>query len=225
MILPTFSKQWSGKFMVANGNDVFFGDPSEEWRFLGAVTWTSEDSNDSWTFGTSYGRGKFNAGDPFCPATFSTMSECAGRNNINVFDLVYTHKICDRYSYAVEGIYGYQYGVPTTLAVGPIAGAAISTSRFSQNAEWASLCQYFTVNHTDKVSSILRAEVFDDFDGQRTGFDGVYYAVTYGIQWKPSKCWIIRPEVRYDYNGTSRPFVAGTQHGLFTAAADAILRW
>jgi hypothetical protein len=33
----------------------------------------------------------------------------------------------------------------------------------------------------------------------------------------------LRPEVRYDYNFTSRPF--DDRHGLFTLASDLILRW
>jgi hypothetical protein len=34
---------------------------------------------------------------------------------------------------------------------------------------------------------------------------------------------IFRPEVRYDYNGYSRPFSG--QHGIFTAGADLIFTY
>jgi hypothetical protein len=34
---------------------------------------------------------------------------------------------------------------------------------------------------------------------------------------------ILRPELRYDYNGESSPFEG--RHGLFTAGTDLILRW
>jgi hypothetical protein len=33
----------------------------------------------------------------------------------------------------------------------------------------------------------------------------------------------LSPELRYDYNGESRPFE--NERGVFTATADVILRW
>ena len=44
-----------------------------------------------------------------------------------------------------------------------------------------------------------------------------------GLQFRPYKSVILRPEIRCDYNGSSRPFEA--EHSLFTAAADLIVRW
>jgi hypothetical protein len=46
-------------------------------------------------------------------------------------------------------------------------------------------------------------------------------AVTAGLSYKPKSSIIFRPEIRYDYNGESRPFEG--RHGLFTA--DLIVRW
>ncbi|MCE9533331.1 MAG: porin [Planctomycetes bacterium] len=229
-VLPKFNKNWSGQFMVANGNDVFF-DPSQELRFVGALTWKSDDENDSVTVATSIGRGKFNAGDPFNPATNGLQSEAAGRNNMNAFDLVYTHKFNDCFSYGLEAIYGYQTGVPTTNVVGAVSGAMIKTNANSGTAHWGSVAQYFTYKWSDKVSTIFRGEIFDDFEGQRTGYEGVYYAGTFGVQYKPKDWLWIRPEIRYDYNGDSTPFNfspttgAGTSHHVWTAAADLIIRW
>ena len=68
-----------------------------------------------------------------------------------------------------------------------------------------------------------RLEFFNDAQGQRTGFEGLYTALTAGVQFQPLKAVTVRPELRYDYNGQSRPFEGN--HGLFTAAADVILRW
>ena len=62
-----------------------------------------------------------------------------------------------------------------------------------------------------------------DFNGQRTGFPGLYTALTVGAQLRPQKWMTIRPEVRYDYNGYSLPFEG--KHGIFTAAFDCIMRW
>ena len=47
-------------------------------------------------------------------------------------------------------------------------------------------------------------------------------ATTAGLNFQPRKDIIFRPKF-YDYNNESRPFE--DKHGLFTAAADVILRW
>src|SRR5262249_25139954 len=87
---------------------------------------------------------------------------------------------------------------------------------------WA-VVQYLTYQLTSKLSATGRLEFFDDVQGQRTGFKGLYTAVTTGLLYKP-KSWLwLRPEIRYDYNGESRPFEGNPS--LFTAAFDFILRW
>ena len=68
-----------------------------------------------------------------------------------------------------------------------------------------------------------RVEFFDDFQGQRTGFSGLYQAYTAGFQIRLRKDIVLRPELRYDYNGESRPFE--NKHGLFTATMDVLVRW
>jgi hypothetical protein len=217
-VSPTFNAQWSGKFMLANGNDVFIGNRAEELRAVGSLTWTSPNKADTVTYGWSYGRGKFNAGVPFAPATIGEQSEPAGRNTLNVSDLVWTHAFNPRLSYVTELIYGYQYGVPAN-----VPGGIISTNVNSGTAHWGSIVQYLNYAFSSKLTGILRVETFDDFEGQRTGFEGLYTAVTLGCQYRPTKSILIRPEVRYDYNGESRPFEG--KHGLLTAALDCIVRW
>jgi hypothetical protein len=219
MAAPTFNDNWSGKFMIANGNDVLIGDESQELRFVGAVSYTSDDKKSGLTFGTSVGRGKFNAGDPFNPATTGLLSEPAGRNNINVFDLVGTRQINDKLGYAFETIYGYQTGVPAN-----VPGGIIATTRTSGTAHWGSIVQYLNYDFGEKVRGILRVETFNDFEGQRTGFEGLYTAVTGGFQIKLNKAVVFRPEVRYDYNGYSRPFEGG-RHGLLTVGLDMYARY
>ncbi len=59
--------------------------------------------------------------------------------------------------------------------------------------------------------------------GSRTGFPGLYTAVTGGLQFRLRKGILIRPELRYDYNGQSRPFEG--KHDQFLAASDLIVRW
>ncbi len=214
----TLNPQWSVTYGVVNGNDVALFKDSERWRFLGVVKWTGPGGRDAVALGTSFGRGQFLAQYPNPTTTLALANEPAGRNNINVFDLTWTHTFSPRCSYGLEVIYGYQYDVPAN-----VPGGIIKENAVSGTAHWGSIVNYFNYNFTDKLSSIVRLEAFDDFEGQRTGFEGPYYAATAGVQIKPHKALWIRPEVRYDYNPYSRPFEG--KHWILTGGADMIVRW
>jgi len=212
---PTFSDEWSGAFMLTNGNDVFF-DNSQEMRFAGSITYKGK--KNTMSFGTSIGRGTMNTGEPYNPATVSLMTEPAGRNNINVFDFVWNHVFNDCFNYTFEAIYGYQNSVPAN-----VPGGIISTGATSGTAHWGSLVNYFNYKISDKWGSVARVEFFDDFEGQRTGFEGLYTAFTWGLQYKPRPGLIIRPEIRYDYN-CDGPAFEGSR-SIWTGGLDVTFRW
>jgi hypothetical protein len=127
-------------------------------------------------------------------------------NNPNIFDVVYTHKLNDKLSWSFEGLFGYQLEVPS---IG--------------DTHWFGILNYLTYTYSEKLSGTCRLEFFEDADGNRTGYEGLYTALTAGLTFRPRKDMIFRPELRYDYNHESRPFEG--KHGLFTATADVILRW
>jgi hypothetical protein len=127
-------------------------------------------------------------------------------NNPNILDVVYTHQFSSRLAYSYESLVGYQTNIPET-----------------GTADWFSSIHYLTYILTPRLSGTARLEVFDDAQGQRTGFKGLYTAFTAGINFRPRKDVIFRPELRYDYNDESAPFEG--HHGLFTATTDVILRW
>jgi hypothetical protein len=216
----TINPRWTAQLGLVNGNDVYIGDPSEELRALATLKYTHPNKRDVITFGTSIGRGKFNQGEPYNPATYGLMTEPAGRNNINVFDLVWTHVVNSRVNYACELGYGYQTNVPAN-----VPGGIISEGATEGTAHWAHICHYLLINLTQRTTGVVRFELFDDFEGQRTGFEGLYTAVTLGVQYKPYPWLMFRPEIRYDYNGYSMPFSNGTSHDLFTAGMDLTVRW
>ncbi len=132
----------------------------------------------------------------------------AGRNfnNPEIFDLVYTHQVNRRLSYNFESLYGFQTRVPDIGF-----------------ANWLGVLNYLTYTFTPRTSGTVRLEFFDDAQGQRTAFPGLYSALTGGVTFKPRPAVIFRPELRYDYNDESRPFE--NHHGVFTATADFIVRW
>jgi len=182
---------WTVQAGIIMGDDVFI-DPAAEPYSMGSVKWAPPGGRDSVLFSFLLGSGRFNQNEHF--------------NNLNIFDLVYTHQFSSRLTYNLETLFGYQTNVPNL-----------------GSTDWLGVVNYLTRTFTPRLSGTTRLEFFNDFQGQRTGFDGLYTAITAGLNFKPYKSVIFRPEVRYDYNGESRPFE--NKHGLFTATADVILRW
>lgn len=126
-------------------------------------------------------------------------------NNPQVFDLVVNHKFDDKTRYTLDALYGFQDGVPEIGF-----------------ANWFCFAHYLTHDWADNLSSTLRLEFFDDIQGQRTGFTGLYTALTLGVKYVPVQWLWVRPEIRYDHN-SSRPFEGNSS--LFTADLDLIIRW
>jgi hypothetical protein len=209
------------KNMIVNGNDVFF-DGSQEWRYAGQAVWISDDEGTTLAFGTSIGRGRFDASRPSGPAkgitTIGLAYEPFGRNNMNVFDLVYTTKLGEKTRYAFEAIYGYQTDVPAAAT-----GSAANFNGGTGTARWCSLVNYLLQDFNDHWTGVARFEIFNDYQGQRTGFEGTYYSATLGLQCKPCNEVLIRPEIRYDYNPYSRPFSG--RHDIFVAGFDMIVKF
>ncbi len=127
-------------------------------------------------------------------------------NNLDVFDFIYTHRFDPRLNYTFETQFSFQTNVPDKGTI-----------------EALGVVNYLTYTVTPRLSQTTRLEFYDDFQGQRTGFPGLYTALTAGVSFQPRKAITLRPELRYDHNWESRPFE--DKHGLFTAAADLILRW
>jgi len=198
----TFTPEWSGIFILANGNDTYLV-PYQETRMFGKITWNAPNQRDNVQLGWTLGRGKFNTGAPFDPATIALAQEPAGHNNFNAFDIVYTHIFSSVFTYVNETMYAWQTGVPANVRGGIVRSGPDLTAG---TAHWASSVQYLRFTLTPRLSSIVRFETFDDFNGQRTGFPGLYVTPTAGIQFRLRKGIIIRPELRYDYNVQSRPF-------------------
>lgn len=214
----TINPHWATTLMLVNGNDVFL-DPAQELRFVGKVQWTPSTHRDVVALGASLGRGKFN--------------DQEGQNHINVVDLVWTHVFSSRLSYALEVIYGWQYNAPQPGELEPTfdergapvvdeTGALVTQPSIGM-AHWGSVVNYLFYTFNPRLTGMFRLEFFDDFEGSRTGFEGLYTAATVGLTFKPTKSLWVRPELRFDYNHESQPFDG--KNWLATASVDVILRW
>jgi hypothetical protein len=182
---------WIVQSGMVTGSDIFI-DSADTPTYIGSVKWAPPNGRDTLLFSVILGSGRFSQRRAF--------------HNPEIFDLVYTHQINSRLSYAFEGLYGYTTNVPDIGF-----------------ANWFGAVSYLTYTLTPRLNATGRLEFFDDCQGQRTGFSGLYNSFTLGLNFRPRADIILRPEVRYDYNGNSRPFE--DRHGLFTAGFDVILRW
>ena len=124
----------------------------------------------------------------------------------NFYNLVVTQKLGEKLSYVLDAGYAHMDNAP---------GVGFTS--------WYGAAQYLNYAHCDNVTSTLRFELFDDTDGIRTGFEGLYTAVTYGLAIKPCPGVMVRPYARYDNN--NRTNVWEGNQSLFTGGLDVVLRW
>jgi hypothetical protein len=241
----TLNPEWqvAGGYVI--GNDTFF-DKGDEGRFLGFAKWTQPSGGrNTVTVATTLGRGKFNDQAPLefpavqRGATITTggiSGEAglldgngnvvgAGRNNINVFDVLYTHTFNPVLSYAAEGLYGYETNVPAVDLPGRLD--LVQQGFGTGTAHWASLAQYLIYTMSPRLTATLRVEGFYDFEGFRTATEGLTTEITGGLAFKYRPGLIVRPELRWDQNGYTRGFNVplDPSHNLYTAACDVIVRW
>jgi hypothetical protein len=186
------SAQWYVAYGLVLGNDVFI-DPTDEATFIGGVKWVSLAKTDSMWL-TAY----VNGGNYFGPRQ---------RDNVQYFDLIYTHVYTPRFQTITEIQFVYQTAVPDLKTI-----TAYGTNTF------------FQYDFTPRCYGAIRAELWEDSEGQRTGFKGLYAAVTAGLTWKPRNWLLLRPEVRFDHNcGAAGPYEG--KHNLFTFLQDVVVRW
>jgi hypothetical protein len=187
---------WSVQNGLATGCDVFI-DPVANPTYICSVKWAPPGGRDSVLVSVIICNGRFDQARQF--------------HNPEIFDLVYTHKFSDRLNYTLDALYGF-----TTNANG-------GDGQFVGFADWWATVHYLSYQLTPRLTGNARLEFFDDVQGQRTGFAGLYVVPTVGVTFKPWRSVWLRPEVRFDYNTESRPFE--DKHGLFTATSDLVVRW
>jgi hypothetical protein len=124
----------------------------------------------------------------------------------NVYNFQFGHKFNDKLSYVLDAAFSHITDVPGIGAT-----------------NWYGFVNYLMYAHNDKLTSTLRAELFEDTSGFRTGFKGLYTEATYGLTYKAMDGLLIRPSIRYDNNSQSQVW-EGKQN-LFTTAVDVIIRW
>jgi hypothetical protein len=185
---------WTVGYGASTGTDTFLDAPTNNLTFLGQLKWAPKDGKTTAAFNV----------------VITDPSYIASQNFqvYNFYNLVVTHKFSDKLTYVLDAGYTHMDDYPT-------AG--------SGTVHWYGAANYLIYAHNDKLTSTFRAEVFNDQQGARTGFAGLYSEATYGLAYKAMDGLIIRPSIRYDNNAQTAVW-EGKQN-LFTATMDVILRW
>jgi hypothetical protein len=173
-----------------------------------------------------------------------------GFNNIQQYVGTFTYKFNERWWSSHETWFMYQTHCPGQAStVNPGGVPTTNPALANQNGgfgytdaeipvhpgyagEWATL-NYTMYRISPNCFFTVRNELFNDMDGQRTGYATLYSEHSIGLTWWPCSIITFRPELRYERSyGTHgsatdvvdemRPYDNGTRVQQFTAQFDVI---
>ena len=196
-----------------------FEDVYDEMSFLGGVTFTASDNNSKLALAMHSGDEELTAGT------------VGPHDERTIYSIVYSAILTDRITWVAQHDHGWQ---ESALGSG-------------DTAEWYGLNQYLFYKIDCCWTLGSRLEWFRDDDGFRVapagdypalgasnnptsagGFEGNFWALTTGLNYKPTGNLTIRPELRYDwYEGRPNdaghdPFDDGGKDHQWLAAFDVI---
>ena len=185
---------------------------SDRWTLLAGLVTGSDVFVDPGVEPTGIGGARYVGADPkksvqltaiIGPGRFNAQR---GFNDVDVVDIVGTYPLRKRLLLTLEGTVGWEDAVPG-----------------QGDVSWQGALAYLTWTVSAQLDANLRLELFSDDQGNRTGFQGDYRAVTAGLKWQPGPRWMLRPELRHDDHSGAAPF-EGKQH-LTTATLDVVRRF
>jgi hypothetical protein len=197
--------------------------------FLGGVSFKNSDQTQSLTTTVASGNE---------PGSFVSATGPANIGNRSIVSTVYVNELSDKLTYVFQNDNGWQFNAnPVSQNIGQAAGLA----------QWYGINQYMFYTISDTLVAGMRLEWFRDNNGYRvlnpirnaiwggpvgSGYAGNFWQATWGLNWKPNRNWIIRPELRYDWYSPDNmagplPFGrisggSGDQYGQFYGGCDAI---
>ncbi|HVT95234.1 MAG TPA: outer membrane beta-barrel protein [Bryobacteraceae bacterium] len=210
--------RWTVQFGVHAGCDIAPWNAAAQPTGMAMLRWVSKSNNDSIYAGIdSINGGRFKA----------------GHDNLQQSNVTWTHRF-NREGTALlstEAYYIYQSGAliggtvnsgpPRPFFLGTGAGAPIPG-----NAPAIGLVSYLEFKLFKKDFLSLRpVDFLNDRKGERTGFATTYGSWTVGLTHRFSDLISVRPELRYEYAFSARPYDNGMRSGQLMFAMDAIVHF
>lgn len=192
------------------------------WGYAGGLVWDSPDERTNVSLTFNFGPNQFpwffKAGYQDAPNGVAQPPFLAGRRNVLygkdnalLFSEVVIHEATDDLTLVLESDQGFEPNVPS---FGPGGTPA--------NAEWYGLAGFALYEFSDRLTAVLRGEVFRDVNGVRTGYNDTYYETTLGLIIKPRPWLWFRPEVRWDWAAGEPVYNDEKSNHQFTYGFDMI---
>ncbi len=179
------------------------------------VRWVSKSNNDSlWGGIDSVNNGDFKA----------------NHDNLQEFNLTWTHRFSTAIHTATEGYYIYQYNAVLggTCNFGPVrsfGGGGGCGAPIPGKSPVYGAVNFTEFKMTDKDFISVRNDYLDDEKGERTGFATQYMSYTLGLTHQFSELLEVRPEFRYEWAFSAKPYDNGTKKDIASMGIDMILRF
>jgi hypothetical protein len=179
------------------------------------VGWNDHGNRDSiWAGFDSLGSGKFKD----------------GHDDVQIFSVLWGHKIDSRWHTQTQLYYMWQYdaakggnevdGPNEPFAPGGGLGPIIPGQSHT-----LAVINYLSRELDPKNLVTLRTELFDDAQGQRTGYANAYTTYTLGLTHYFNPSFLVRPEIRFDNADKNAAYDNGTRKTQWTLAADLIWKF
>ena len=221
-------------FFYSHAYTMLYGEPFTHTGVLATKQLNSQVSvTGGWTQGWDTGFDDSNGGSTFLgSASYTTCDEKTtiiysvtagdyGNGNVSNVGDIYMHSVVvtHQINECLEYVFHHDYFLNSD-------NPAVADNEVTAGG----LNQYLFWTKSNCIKYGLRAEWFNDDEGQRVATNdptyagGDFYAVTAGVNYTPNSNVIIRPEVRYDwFHGTGNPFADGTADDQFFYGVDMIV--
>ena len=220
----------SGELGVVRGWSNF-KDNNGKPAYLGAIRWRTPDMK-QWvdleviTGDAQADPGKVDVNNP--DSINVPVTRVISPNSLNKTEahLSWSGDIGMQWHGIVELTYGKMKGDGSPQTIDVVNGPGFS------GATWSGIQGQLQYKIDAKLAVAGRLEVFRDRDGfalfPNTTVAGDFYAATAGLQWRPAKNLLIRPELRYDWQGHNNgvdAFAGGTKSNQLLFATDIVLQY
>ncbi len=192
-----------------------FENPNDTFNFLGGVKWASDDKKSALSVMVTAG---------------PTMT-FAGYHDVDNCIMVYNHQFTERLGSGTQVTVGRENDVFDSGHEDTWYGFEQIFTYKLNNPKWAAGLRYEWVqdNQGSRVGGIGNVLGTDRGWTGAPGFAGAFSDLSLGLNYRPNKNWVVRPEIRWDWYAGSRnlagqlPFNDFTASSMFTAAVDAVV--
>lgn len=203
------NKNWSLFLGVQAGSDTAVWSNSAHPSLSSFVQWISDNKKNSvWVGTNSINSGQYKN----------------NWNNLQQVNLIFTHRFNEDFFIEMSSYYEYQFNAL-------VNGNCINDFNSYPNCNFPipglsdswSLLAYLEKKWSDEDFTSLRAEYFDDVQGQRTGYATPYLEFTFGLTHIVGHVLKLRPEIRFDTALKATPYDNGNKRSLVIGLFDFIL--